>query len=84
MAFDLIVTDVLMPGESGITVIKESRIHCPSAKLLAISGGSDDQPARRSLKMSEMFGADAVLFKPFKNSAFSELVATLLSEAGDA
>ena len=81
-AFDLIITDVVMPGESGVEVVKMSRVHCPSAKLLAISGGSHDLPARWSLKMTEMFGVDAVLFKPFENDEFSELVGTLLGEVG--
>ncbi|MDP6342117.1 MAG: response regulator [Alphaproteobacteria bacterium] len=80
-AFDLIITDVVMPGDSGIEVIKESRNHCPSAKLLAISGGSEDLPARWSLKMTEMFGVDAALFKPFGNEEFLDLVDTLLSDA---
>ena len=61
MAYDLIITDVVMPGENGMKVVKEARVHCPSAKLFAISGGSDDLPARWSLKMTEMYGVDAFL-----------------------
>ncbi len=78
--FDLIVTDVIMPDVDGIAVIKEAREVCPTAKILAISGGSADLSANLSLKMGEMFGADAVLFKPFDNKHFLQTVGRLLSQ----
>ena len=80
-AFDLIVTDVIMPGATGADVVKEARICCPAVKLLAISGGGPDMPARWSLKLTEMFDVDAVLYKPFENDEFSELVDSLLGDA---
>lgn len=79
-AFDLIITDVVMPGENGFDVIQAAQAHCPSAKLLAISGGSRDLPAKWSLKMAEMIDVDAVLYKPFQNDEFRELVGNLLGE----
>lgn len=78
--FDLIVTDVIMPDVDGIAVIKEAREVSPEAKILAISGGSADLSANLSLKMGEMFGADAVLFKPFDNKHFLQTVSRLLSQ----
>ncbi|MCB9946827.1 MAG: response regulator [Rhodospirillaceae bacterium] len=78
--FDLIVTDVIMPDIDGIAVIKEARDVCPSARIIAISGGSADLSANLSLKMGEMFGADAVLFKPFDNKDFLQSVNRLLSQ----
>ena len=80
VAYDLIVTDVVMPGESGMAVVKAARTHCPSAKILVISGGSHDLPAKWSLKMTEMYAVEAVVFKPFQNDEFSDLVGKLLDK----
>lgn len=83
-AFDLAIVDVIMPGVDGVTVIKQARSVSPRTTLLAISGGSAEMPADLSLKMSEMFGADAVLYKPFDNAEFLAAVERLLSSRGGA
>ena len=83
-AFDLAVVDVIMAGVDGVEVIKQARGVNPRAKLLAISGGSAEMPADLSLKMSEMFGADAVLYKPFDNAEFLSVVERLLNSPGGA
>lgn len=77
-AFDLVVTDVLMPEVDGIEVIKAARRTQPEAKVLAISGGAPTLPAGYALKLTEMFRADAVLYKPFVNDELRVTVADLL------
>ena len=77
--FDLVVTDVLMPDVDGITVVKQLPDLHPNTKVLAISGGGDAMPAQWSLRLTEMYGTDAVLYKPFGNQQFIDTVKRLLS-----
>ncbi|MBP2230383.1 CheY-like chemotaxis protein [Azospirillum agricola] len=76
--FDLIVTDVLMPEMDGIELIKAVRASRPEAKILAMSGGAPGLPAGFLLKMTEMFAADAILYKPFRNEELEAAVERLL------
>ena len=77
-SFDLVVTDVLMPEVDGIEVIKAVRRSHPETKILAISGGAPNLPAGYALKLTEMFSADAVLYKPFMNDELRKSVAALV------
>lgn len=79
--FDLLITDVLMPGADGIEVIKEARQKSPNLKVIAMSGGGHRLPAGFSLKMAQAFGAKAVLYKPFENAELVEVVRSVLAEA---
>ena len=62
---DVLITDILMPDVDGIEVIKGLRHRYPDLWIVAISGGGNFMPANVSLKMSEAFGADRTLYKPF-------------------
>jgi CheY-like chemotaxis protein len=77
-AFDLVITDVLMPEMDGIEVIKAVRRTRPETKILAISGGAPNLPAGYALKLTEMFSADAVLYKPFMNDELRKSVGELV------
>ena len=77
--FDLVVTDVLMPDIDGIEVVKQLPELHPSTKVLAVSGGGETMPAQWSLRLTEMYGTDAVLHKPFGNEQFINTVKKLLS-----
>lgn len=77
--FDLVIVDMMMPGIDGIELVKRlrARRHRPAViapAVIAMSGGSDEFPAAYALKISEMHGADRLLFKPFDND---ELLATV-------
>jgi len=79
--FALVITDVLMPNGDGIEVTKRTHQLCPNAKVLVISGGDRNVPAAASITMASMFGADAVLYKPFTNEEFLDTVDRLLTHA---
>ena len=78
--FDLIITDVLMPEEDGISVIKQLPKLQPKARSLAISGGGTSLPANWSLKIMKMFGVDATLHKPFDHDVLIGVVNDLLAK----
>lgn len=72
--FDVLITDILMPDKDGIEVIKALRRRHPNLWIVAMSGGGRKVAATISLKLSEAFGADRVLFKPFRRA---ELLAAI-------
>ena len=76
---DLVLCDLLMPDIDGIAVVKQLPDLHPNTKILAISGGGDAMPAQWSLRLTEMYGTDAVLYKPFGNQQFIDTVKRLLS-----
>jgi CheY-like chemotaxis protein len=64
-AFDIIITDVIMPNGDGVEVIAEAKRVQPNARVLAISGGGHHLKAMDCLKIAKGLGANAVLLKPF-------------------
>jgi two-component system copper resistance phosphate regulon response regulator CusR len=81
IAFDLLITDVLMPEVDGLEIIRELRSLGRSTPVIAISGGSTQLPASVGLQLSETFGAQKVLFKPFSWSDLAEAIDALLPSA---
>lgn len=65
-AFDLVLTDVIMPEKDGMQVITEARRKYPQVKIVAMSGGGHI-PREHYLKIATGLGAHAVLDKPFSN-----------------
>jgi len=61
---DVVVTDILMPEQDGIEVIRELRQRFPTIKIIAMSGGG--RIGRQSvLRLATAFGAHGTLAKPF-------------------
>lgn len=65
---DIMVTDIIMPKKSGITLISEVREKHPNMEIIAISGGGRLDPAGY-LDLSESLGATVSFEKPVDNSA---------------
>ncbi len=80
-AFDLVITDIAMPGMDGLDLIREVRQRQPAAKVLAISGAAWDDP-NLPLNLARHFGADSTLIKPFGPARFKDAVASLLTSQG--
>ena len=77
---DLIITDLVMPGEEGLGMIRKlKRLH-PEVKIIAISGGGRIGPLSKQdyLKMARMLGAQIVLTKPFSNQEILDAVNNML------
>ena len=73
-AFDLLITDVIMPGLDGGRLIASVRDLVPGIRILAISGYTGDMAAR-SLPTNV-----AWLQKPFSSSEFNEAVLDTLAQ----
>ena len=79
--FDLVVTDIWMPGLNGMDVISRGRARWPGTLFLAITGGDPEGGVTSTITGLEKFGADGVLFKPFVRVVLLAAVALLLSES---
>lgn len=73
LAFDLVITDMIMPVKDGLKFIMELVKDYPDLKILAISGGGAIK-AERYLTMAGYLGDIATLEKPFKQDMLLELV----------
>jgi CheY-like chemotaxis protein len=80
-AFDLVITDVWMPGASGTEVIHEGRKRSPKTRFLAITGGNPNVSGPRDAPRGQDFGADEVLLKPFEKEELLSAVRRLLQAA---
>jgi CheY-like chemotaxis protein len=83
MAVDLVVLDLLMPNKDGLETIVELRKRQPGIRILAISSGGRMEPGHL-LRTAMVFGADECLEKPLRLESFSQAVARLLAQPGDA
>ncbi|WP_043770168.1 response regulator [Desulfobulbus propionicus] len=72
-AFDLVITDMIMPVKDGLKFIMELVRDYPTLKILAISGGGAIK-AERYLTMAGYLGDIATLEKPFKRDVLLDLV----------
>ena len=77
-AFDLVITDILMPEMEGIETIQELRRRNRETKIIAISGG-DRSGNKMYLAMAEKLGADGVLAKPIRQKDLLDKIDSLLS-----
>ena len=79
--FDLIVTDIFMPGTDGLELIVKIKQQTPRPQVIAMSsrdGRSDP------LRAARMLGARVTLKKPFPPAELLRQVQALLSPAGAA
>jgi DNA-binding response OmpR family regulator len=75
---DLVVTDLLMPKQEGITTIMEMRREAPSVAIIAMSGNGQGY-GMNYLDYARKLGADAMLPKPFRPAELKALVNKMLA-----
>ena len=73
--FDLMITDLAMPGKEGIETIQAARQRHPALKVIAVSGAF----GASMLKMAALLGAHATLPKPVSGDLLIETVKTVLA-----
>jgi two-component system response regulator (stage 0 sporulation protein F) len=74
---DIMVTDIIMPKKSGITLISEVKNQHPNMEIIAISGGGRLDPIGY-LDLSESLGASVSFEKPVDKSALLMAIDLLL------
>lgn len=71
---DLLITDVVIPGESGVSLAERVRAHLPSIGVLFMTGYESTHLDGRDLEAE----GSILLEKPFQTSAFLTAVSALL------
>ncbi|MBL8794372.1 MAG: PAS domain S-box protein [Planctomycetia bacterium] len=75
---DLVICDLFMDGQDGLTTIRQLRQRFPALPVMAVSGGSPRVPGDY-LAFAKTFGASAALTKPLNRDAVLQAMAGLLS-----
>ena len=70
---DMLITDIRMPGLSGLELIGQVRQHAPNLKIIIISGYANFEYAQQALKD----GVNDYLLKPINKRALNEAVERL-------
>ncbi|MDX1775097.1 MAG: response regulator [Desulfobulbales bacterium] len=78
-AFDLVVTDIFMPGEDGLGTIMEICRNYPDIKIIAMTGGGSVKDVD-FLKLASNLGAEKVFQKPVDMAVFMATVKDVLQE----
>lgn len=76
---DLVISDIVMPDQEGISTIRQLRQACGKLPILAISGGGSSLAGAEYLRMATDLGATAALGKPFGAEELIATVAALLA-----
>jgi CheY-like chemotaxis protein len=79
---DLIVTDIQMPGRSGLELIGEVSRRPSPPPVIAMSGGGHALSAQQCVAVAEEMGAINSITKPFSYSELCHVVDQGLSYAG--
>jgi DNA-binding NtrC family response regulator len=68
--YDLLMTDVKMPGMTGFDLLKQVKIEWPEIVVIIMTGYGDAYSVKEAL----LLGADEYLSKPFKSQEVSLIV----------
>lgn len=73
---DILITDIEMPGMSGLELIRRVKKEFPHVHVVILSGYSNFEYARTALK----YGVEDYLLKPVEQNVFSDLLLTLCQQ----
>lgn len=76
---DLIITDIFMPEEGGLEVIRAIKKSRPDTKIIAVSG-FDMRQEVDVLEIAKKLGADETFQKPVHAQILSETIGYLLED----
>jgi len=74
--FDVLVTDLKMPGVSGLDVLRFVREHSPSTRVVVITGFATAETAREAMEQ----GAVEFIPKPFRLSYLRDVIVRIAEE----
>ncbi|MYL25115.1 response regulator [Vreelandella massiliensis] len=77
----LVITDIVMPGRTGVEGVVAFHQRYPDLPVLAISGGSRTLSKEFSLDSAKLAGANALLPKPFTQENLLEAISRLVTES---
>lgn len=77
-AFDLVITDIMMPDTDGTDVVFALKDGHRAPKVIAMSGGGAGITAAEALKLA-VVKSDAVLSKPIENEQLLTTVSDVLA-----
>ena len=90
-AVDLVITDVIMPRQNGVDLLKALKEEFPAIAVIAISGGGNFWPqgykpeaitTSAYLAAASRAGADGVIAKPFEIAELLDVVRSVLAKRG--
>ena len=73
---DVVITEIVMPEEDGLGVIRKLKKLKPELKIIAMTGGGKASP-RHYLNFAKMLGADVTITKPFQINDLISIVENL-------
>lgn len=76
-SMDLVITDIRMPGASGLDFIQQLREICPAAPVIVISGYEDFKYAQRAIQL----GVKSYITKPVNKQELVDLVLHIYQES---
>lgn len=79
--FDVLLTDLWMPGIDGVGLIKACRRAKPSLRVLGMTGGGPGLTTETMATLAEIWGAEEVFYKPFDDRLLLQALAQLASDA---
>ena len=79
---DLVLTELVLPNQDGITTVKELRRAHPDVGIIAMSGKLAVAPDLY-LKLAAAFGANRTLKKPLDLSTLQTAIEDVLAESGE-
>ncbi len=79
-AVDVLVSDLRLPGKSGIELVKEMRQRHPNLRAIFVTGMTDQAMLHQAKKIE----VDGFFQKPINMTAFLETVRASLAKAGEA
>ncbi len=75
---DLLITDIRMPGLSGLELIEKVKAACPEVEIIIISGYAHFEYAQQAIR----FGVGHYLLKPINKAELTETLEKLKSKIG--
>ena len=75
--FDVIISDIKMPGISGMTVLQRVKANSPETDVLRMTASADAQTAVNAMKM----GAYDYIIKPFEIDVLRHKVKNILEKS---